>query len=130
MDVILLRTLTRKSFLKFGKYYDLRVQEVLNLYHFRILRWYYFNMSMISYNDDLKKELGITKEFEIKKPGINSELGIKLQDIKDANQYGLDRYTDKKKQSRINKAKYVQFKKGDRKRYSKGAMQRSNHNKK
>jgi hypothetical protein len=71
-DVTLLRTLTRKSTLKFGQYYDLTVQNVLDSQHSRgksLLRWYYFNSDRISFIDDLLDELNIIPEFRITKPG-------------------------------------------------------------
>jgi hypothetical protein len=71
-DVTLLRTLTRKSTLKFGQYYDLTVQNVLDSQHSKgksVLRWYYFNSDRISFIDDLLDELNIIPEFRIAKPG-------------------------------------------------------------
>jgi len=74
MDVPLLRTLAWKSILGFGKYSDLTVLEVYNLQHTRYLRWCYYNLSMISFNDEILSVINIRDERKIKKPGINPEL--------------------------------------------------------
>lgn len=71
-DVTLLRTLTRKSTLKFGQYHDLTVQNILDSRHSKgksLLRWYYFNSDRISFIDDLLDEMNIIPEFRIVKPG-------------------------------------------------------------
>ncbi len=71
MDVTLLRTLTRKSFLKFGKYYDLTVQGVINMYNekgLNYLTWIYFNSSKINFTDDILNELCIKRDDRIVKP--------------------------------------------------------------
>jgi len=72
MDVTLLRTLTRKSFLKFGKYYDLTIQGVINMYQekgLNYLTWVYFNSSKINFTDDILSELCIESDNIIVKPG-------------------------------------------------------------
>lgn len=72
MDVTLLRTLTSKSFLKFGKYFDLTVQGVINMYQEKglyYLTWVYFNSSKINFTDDILSQLGIESDDIIVKPG-------------------------------------------------------------
>ena len=80
---VLLRTLTKKSQLKFGKYADLTVDQVITLYGaqgLRYLDWVYYNCSNISFCDELLSELAITGDFKIIKPGkIDSELGNKFR---------------------------------------------------
>lgn len=81
---ILLRKLTRKSVLGFGKYAESTVQHVIDTYHTRLLRWYYYNSSNITFTDDILEEIGITDEFKINKPGKDPELGEKLDQKKDS----------------------------------------------
>lgn len=76
MSRVLLRTLARKSTLKFGKYYDLTVQQVIDLRGvegLKALRWYYYQASNISFNDEVLNELGIHEAIRIEKPGKCTE---------------------------------------------------------
>jgi hypothetical protein len=77
----LLRTLTKKSFLKFGQYYDLKVGDLLSKNTHRYLRWVYFNCDMINFTDDILDEIKIPKEFRINKPSKNPELYIELNEL-------------------------------------------------
>ena len=66
-----LRTLTRKSKLKFGKHSELTVQRMLELHRHRELIKYYFTKSPINFTDDILDELKLTKGYRIDKPSIN-----------------------------------------------------------
>lgn len=71
MNTTLLRTLTRKSTLKFGKYYDLTVQGVIDLNQERginYLVWVYFNASKIDFTIDILNELFILETDRLSKP--------------------------------------------------------------
>ena len=72
--VILLRKLTRKSTLKYGKYKDYTVQHLLNMRLRICLISSYFKLSTITFTDDILDELGITEEFRIPKPSKDREL--------------------------------------------------------
>lgn len=74
MATTLLRTLTLKSVLKFGKDYDKTVNDLLAFKENSKLAWYYFNCSNISFTEDVLIEIGIGKEFRIEKPGKNKEI--------------------------------------------------------
>lgn len=67
------RILTRKSRLNFGQYPTHTVAELLDILHKtdRII-WYYYNMSHISFHEDILNELNLER---ITKPGIDPELG-------------------------------------------------------
>ena len=65
---VTLRALTKKSILVEGKYKSLSVQSVLNTDK-GYLAWVYYNMSKLTFTDDILKELFITPELQIKKPG-------------------------------------------------------------
>lgn len=69
MDVTRLRTLTKKSCLKFGKYGDYKVGDILALRHTAYLRWVYYNMSKISFIKEILREIHIHEDWEIEKPG-------------------------------------------------------------
>lgn len=75
MDSVLLRKLSRKSILGFGKFSELTVQDVLNLNHTAVLRWYYYNASNITFMEDILREIHINPENEIQKPGTDKEMG-------------------------------------------------------
>lgn len=80
-DVVLLRKLSRKSFLNFGKHFDLTVQQCIDTRKKHYLKWVYFNMSNITFLDEILDELKIPLEFRFDKPNKNSELGEKLKAI-------------------------------------------------
>ena len=71
MDRITLRTLTEKSTMKFGKYYDLTVRQILTLHGgkaLEYLRWVYYNSSNISFCVEILNEIGIHEKIRIQKP--------------------------------------------------------------
>lgn len=67
-DVTLLRTLTRKSKLKYGKGFDQTVSEMLIRDKMRLASDY-FHLSAITFTDDVLDEIGIPAEMRIPKPG-------------------------------------------------------------
>jgi hypothetical protein len=79
MDVLRLRTLTRKSVMGFGKFYYMTVRQILaqddctheaRLY----LMWVYYNVSKISFVDSVLKSIGIYEKHRIDKPGTKPEM--------------------------------------------------------
>ena len=64
----LLRTLTRKSKIGFGKYKDETVQQILDMNMPLVLITPYYKLTSINYIEDVLIELGITEEYRIKKP--------------------------------------------------------------
>ena len=81
METIKLRKLTLKSKLGFGKYSDETVQHLIDRKGRKAicyLRWAYFNLSKISFVDDLLiNVLKISKEDLIQKPSTNHNQEIK-----------------------------------------------------
>lgn len=75
----LLRTLALKSIMKFGKHKTKSVEYLISNKNINYLRWVYFNMSNISFNEEIILELRIPAEFQISKPGKNAELFDKLE---------------------------------------------------
>jgi hypothetical protein len=72
MTRVALRTMTEKSTFKFGKYADLTVRQLIQLKGLtgiRYIRWVYFSMSNISFNEEILKEIGIHEAIRIQKPG-------------------------------------------------------------
>ena len=69
MSTTLLRTLTRKSTLKFGEYAHCCVQELLNKHKHMYLRWVYYNCDMITFKEDILEEINLKGDFLIVKPG-------------------------------------------------------------
>lgn len=85
MDVVLLRILSYKSILDFGKYNMSSVQQLLDLKKTGYLRWVYYSCSKISFTYDILKEIGvITDKYDdrIEKPGTDIELWERLDAIK------------------------------------------------
>lgn len=79
-DVVLLRKLTLKSTLNFGKFADLTVQQCIDTKKRKYLRWVYFNCSNITFMDDVLDELKIPVWYRFDKPNKNVELGVKLEE--------------------------------------------------
>ena len=79
-SVVLLRKLTNKSIMNFGKYFDLTVQQCLDTKKRKYLRWVYFNCSNITFTDELLDELLIPVGYRFDKPSKNVELGKKLEE--------------------------------------------------
>ena len=133
---ILLRTLARKSVLDFGKYEGRSVQQVIDLKNIRLLRWYYYNCSMISFHTDILDEIGITEEWRIDKPGKDPEKGQQLDKKKDiaiaAYRKSVFENQDKKEMGKINQqkayqrrrkeAKSIAFEAKDNRKFTKGNM--------
>jgi hypothetical protein len=65
------RTLAKRSVLGFGRHADLSVTQLLTMNNHSYLTWVYYNCSHISFNDEILEILGITKERQIKKPGVD-----------------------------------------------------------
>jgi hypothetical protein len=74
MSSILLRKLTKKSTLKFGKYKDCTVETMLGMELNVNLISIYYKLSKITFTDDILDELGITEKFRIKKPSTNEDM--------------------------------------------------------
>lgn len=129
MDVILLRKLTEKSLLKFGKYKDLTVMELLNIRKHPYIRWVYYNMSNITFTDEVLQKINIFDRDKIKKPGVNPEMFELKQK---ANAFiGILRYGYKygSHGRRVNKARLVSFGISDRFIHKKCTLQAINHGK-
>ena len=127
VDVTLLRTLTEKSQLKFGKYADSTVKEVINSRHLGYLRWCYFNCSKISFIEDILEELKISENYRIEKPGKNLELGEKLDEEIWERMSGLIRHINEGVGKKEQKRKLARHNKRDSLKYTKSVMQRINH---
>lgn len=71
-SIPLLRKLSLKSKLSFGKYQDNYVGQVLEYDH-SYLAFIYYNIAGLSFTDDILERLGIVDKFVIEKPGTNIE---------------------------------------------------------
>lgn len=74
MSSILLRKLTKRSTLNFGKFKDYTVEHLFGMKKQIELTSIYFKLSTITFTDDILDELGITEEYRIQKPSKNVEL--------------------------------------------------------
>lgn len=69
----MLRTLTLKSRIGFGKYSDYLVSEVIEIFDKgNYIVWCYYSLSNISFHDEILKSLGV--DCRINKPGKQPEL--------------------------------------------------------
>ena len=77
---ILLRTLTRKSKLGFGKLRDVTIQHILDEKYYGKLSLIsaYFKLTTINFTDDILEELGIRAKYRIEKPSSNKNLYYKF----------------------------------------------------
>mgnify|MGYP000073549205 CR=1 FL=1 len=73
-----LRVLTRKTKLRFGKWKDYTVQELLDLRRQKSLISPYYKLTSINYTEDILNELKITKDYRIEKPGSDREMYFKF----------------------------------------------------
>lgn len=72
------RKLTRKSRIGFGSYMDREVQNMIDAGKIIDLIQMYFNLSHITFFDDILEEMKVTGEWVIAKPGTNRDLGFKF----------------------------------------------------
>ena len=68
-ECTLLRKLSFKSVMKFGKFADMSVQQVIDSKNKSYLRWVYYNSSMIDFLPEVLDVLGIIPAERISKPG-------------------------------------------------------------
>jgi len=127
MDVIRLRTMTEKSVIGFGKYTDLRVQDLLNQRKTRDLRWIYYNCSLLTFMPNILEEIGVTEEHRIEKPGKNHDLGIELNEAKKKRILGFQKLKNQSHTRRVIKANNASRRFVDHIKYSKGSLVARNH---
>lgn len=129
-SVPLLRKLSYKSKLNFGKFNNLTVQEILNLNRKSYLRFIYYNYEGISFIDDILRELkiyGDDYDDRISKPGKDPELGNELSDLRYQSFDDKIKKNLEKRQVGQSNNKMSQFTLRDKIGYSKGNLQRRNH---
>ena len=73
-----LRILTRKTKLRFGRWHDYTVQDLLDLRKQKELISPYYKLTPINYTEDILIELKITKDYRIEKPGTDREMYFKF----------------------------------------------------
>jgi hypothetical protein len=79
-ESVLLRTLTKKSVLWFGKHCGLKVQQVIDIRCQTYLRWIYYNFIGITFTEDILEDLTITENRRIPKPGIAPEKHVEVME--------------------------------------------------
>lgn len=79
MDVVLLRTLTEKSILNFGKWEGYSIGQMIGLKHTMALRWIYYHYSKITFTPEVLEKIYIFyDDYKIEKPGKDHDMFIKL----------------------------------------------------
>lgn len=133
MDVILLRKLTPKSVLDFGKYKGVSIQQLIDLKKYNYLRWIYYSCSKITFTDDILKTISIIyREYDnrIEKPGTDLEMHEKITAImfnKMAHVINPKHAVNRVKKG--TKLKYYRLINKENIYFSKTSMQRRNHGK-
>ena len=89
-ESILLRTLTGKSVMWFGKYEGLKVQQIIDLHYKDYLRWLYYNVAGITFTKDVLIAITINGERTILKPGVAPE---KHQQVFEENRKNMHLFT-------------------------------------
>ena len=79
MEIIRLRTLTRKSTIGWGKYKECNVDTVLHAARGHLI-WLYYNVQWINFNDDVLRALGITGK--CCRRSFNGNCSVKALDVK------------------------------------------------
>jgi hypothetical protein len=126
-EVVLLRKLTRKSIIGFGKYCGCPVSQIIESNNGRMLVWYYYNIEGISFVDELLDELGITPDIRIKKPSKDPEKFDEYFRRIAKYKKGLTGWIVSHKAIAHRKRNFVAFARIDRITFSKDSLRRSNH---
>lgn len=79
MCIVLLRRLTKKSKLQFGKHKHMTVNDLLSVNKHSVLIGIYYGLGNITFSDDVLEELLILEEDRIKKPGSDKEKIVPMQ---------------------------------------------------
>jgi hypothetical protein len=131
---MILRKLTKKSQIKFGKHADLTVQQLLDLKKGPYLVWMYFCCSAIDFFPDILDELYIKEEQRISKPGkISDEEFDKIMHsrvvayIMHSPNPAIAGHNLKYKHKAIKRGEYVRSQKKDNSQFSLGKMAWKNH---
>lgn len=132
MDLVRLRTLTRKSKLGYGYYAEKTVGELLDKYYYRALRHAYYCRQNITFMPDILEQLHITGKMVIEKPGVDHEKFDASNDF--ALENVLNKVTDGNGREKVRFKKYHRDRKSAMKRekesskaISKGRLQAMNH---
>jgi hypothetical protein len=128
-NVTLLRKLTLKSCLNFGKHFDIPIYQLIDTNKKNYLRWVYFNCSAITFMDEVLEIIGIPIEFRIKKPSTNNELGKELQEIIQSNYSPLFKIIVDKKRLKYEKINRMNERRDSNKYFSKQNILNRNHGK-
>jgi hypothetical protein len=126
MDTILLRTLTGKSKIHFGKYSGLTIDEIINLGHTAYLRRLYFNISSVNFTDEVLDKIYIPDKYRISKPGINKDFDSLCFKYVFASAGDVKRIKASKIINKHNKINYYNLKRKDSLKFSKINMARKN----
>ena len=125
----LLRTLTEKSVMGFGKYYDLIVKYLLDLNKTTYLRWCYFNSSKITFTDEILEKIHIPNDFKIEKPGKCPEKHDQLNSILWKKISSLNKLKKESHRRKVTRVISLQKEIQDRRINTRGKLQRKNHGK-
>lgn len=112
--MVLLRTLTKKSKIGFGKWKDQTVDVLLGMNKNQELVSMYFKLSKITFTNDILEQLLIIDNWVIDKPGTNREM-----------YYNFLKHINYNYRSKFKSGSDVMKK--ETKPYTKGALQGYNH---
>ncbi len=106
--------------MNFGRYEDLSVHEILMMHRHRYLRWVYYNMSKISFDEQILDVLNIGPDRQIEKPGTDPELFESIKKEIAESLHGVKKFRSKAREDKIKRIR--QYKAGltDKNAYTKG----------
>mgnify|MGYP006995573872 FL=1 len=124
--MLILRKLTEKSTIGFGKFNSLRVGDLLAIQNHTYLRWVYFNASMIDFFEEILDEIGIDPEWRIDKPGKDPEKGEELAAQKRYNRPFKSRMHYASTQRKRSKSELINLRERERLSFSKASLMSRN----
>ena len=124
--MLILRKLTAKSTMGFGKFNSLRVGDLLAIQNHTYLRWVYFNASMIDFFEEILNEIGIDPEWRIDKPGKDPEKGEELAAQKRYNRPFKSRMHYASTQRKRSKSELINLRERERLSFSKASLMSRN----
>lgn len=118
------RTLTLKSMLKFGKYEDLTIANIINLGKGSYLRWVYYNYSGIDFMPDVLDMIQIPLDYRLEKPNKNPEMFDIVNDMAVEKHKFVYDISEELKEKRVKSMNILRTKKTN---ISKVSLVRKNH---
>ncbi len=113
--------------MKFGRFSNMSAGQLLDLKKYYYLRWVYYHCSQINYDAQILNALHIDEEWQINKPGTNSDIYYELNEYMLGNTAGMLRMKVKSRLSKGNRIKKHKIDREERYAENRGTLQARNH---